>query len=149
MTTAQQVKVYDEIRCDRAILMPDRVRLRKDGCWFDLIPPNDPIRDPDYLPPGAGEKQLAQDASRGVLNERGSTHGDFKENGAIMQALKDTMRSHFGWSKLEPYEREALEMIQHKVGRILCGNHKFFDHWRDISGYAKLVEERCPKPEAK
>ena len=96
--------------------------------------------------PLTGEKQLAADPSRGVLNERGSTHGDFKENGAIMQALKDAMRQHFGWSKLEPYEREALEMIQHKVGRILCGNHKFFDHWRDIAGYAKLVEERCPKP---
>lgn len=94
-----------------------------------------------------GEKELAKDPSRGVLNERGSTHGDFQANGEIMQALKSLMHDHFGWRKLEPYEREALEMIQHKVGRILCGDHKFFDHWRDIAGYAKLVEERCPKQE--
>ena len=100
----------------------------------------------DFNPCATDEQQLAQHASRGVLNERGSTHGDFKENGAIMQTLKEAMRQHFGWDKLEPYEREALEMIQHKVGRILCGNHKFYDHWRDIAGYAKLVEERCPKP---
>lgn len=93
-----------------------------------------------------GEKELAKDPSRGVLNERGSTHGDFKENGVIMQALKECIRAHWKWSELEPYEREALEMIQHKIGRILCGDHKYFDHWRDIAGYAKLVEERCPKP---
>ena len=92
------------------------------------------------------ERELAKDPSRGVLNERGSTHGDFTENGAIMQQLKDTVRTHPGWQKLAPFQREALEMIQHKIGRILCGDHNYYDHWRDIAGYAKLVEERCPKP---
>lgn len=95
------------------------------------------------------ESALKQNPDRGVLNERGSTHGDFVENGTIMQLLKSDMRTHWGWEKLEPYEKEALEMIQHKIGRILCGNHKFYDHWRDIAGYAKLVEERCPQPEKK
>lgn len=92
------------------------------------------------------EKELAKDLSRGVLNERGSTHGDFEDNGHIMQGLKTVMRAHVGWNKLAPYQKEALEMIQHKIGRILCGDHTYFDHWRDIAGYAKLVEERCPKP---
>jgi hypothetical protein len=87
------------------------------------------------------------DSSRGVLNERGSTHGDFSENGKVMQALKVLMREHWGWQKLDTAQREALEMIQHKIGRILCGNNNYFDHWRDIVGYAKLIEERCPKPE--
>jgi hypothetical protein len=87
------------------------------------------------------------DPSRGVLNERGSTHGDFTENGKIMQSLKVLMREHWGWSKLDTSQREALEMIQHKIGRILCGNNNYFDHWRDIAGYAKLIEERCPKSE--
>lgn len=99
---------------------------------------------PDYVPPPK-EKGLAKDPSRGVLNERGTTHGDFVENGVIMQQLKDAVRFHTGWARLEPYQREALEMIQHKIGRILCGDHMYFDHWRDIAGYAKLVEERCPK----
>ncbi len=92
------------------------------------------------------EKELAKDPSRGVLNERGPTHGDFEENGKIMQSLKSVMHAHVGWNKLMPYQREALEMIQHKIGRILCGDCNYFDHWRDIAGYAKLVEERCPKP---
>jgi uncharacterized protein DUF6378 len=92
---------------------------------------------------GAGQPRGAE---RGVLNERETTHGDFVENSKIMQALKQTMRTHWGWEKLTTEQREALEMIQHKIGRILCGNNNYFDHWRDIAGYAKLVEERCPKP---
>ena len=94
------------------------------------------------------EQSLANDPSRpALLNVRGSTHGDFAENGKIMQALKEIMRCHQKWDRLEPYKREALEMIQHKIGRILCGDDSFYDHWRDIAGYAKLCEERCPKPQ--
>lgn len=78
-----------------------------------------------------------------TLAARGSTHGDFTCNGEIMQRLKLDMRNHPGWEKLAPFQREALEMIQHKVGRILCGNPNFADHWHDIAGYAKLAEERC------
>jgi len=94
------------------------------------------------------ESELATDPSRGVLNERGTTHGDFVENGEIMQALKELMRAHRKWLSLYPYQQEALEMIQHKIGRILCGDPNYYDHWRDIAGYAKLVEERCPQPGA-
>lgn len=90
------------------------------------------------------ETTLQKDPSRGVLNERGSTHGDFEQNGIIMQQLKSAMRYHEGWKELNPYQREALEMIQHKIGRILCGDPNFQDHWTDIAGYARLVEERCP-----
>ncbi len=96
--------------------------------------------------PRASEKELAKNPSRGVLNERGTTHGDFGENGEIMQDLKGILHEHKGWHRLTPYQREALEMIQHKIGRILCGDPNYFDHWRDIAGYARLCEERCPKP---
>ncbi len=93
------------------------------------------------------EEYLRQNAERSqLLNERGSTHGDFGENGKIMQRLKQSLREHPGWQNLTPWQREALEMIQHKIGRILCGNPNFYDHWRDIAGYAKLCEERCPPP---
>lgn len=76
---------------------------------------------------------------------RGSTHGDFTENGEIMQALKDLMRSRPGWQRLKPFQREALDMIQHKIGRILSGNPNFADHWLDVEGYARIVRERLPK----
>jgi hypothetical protein len=40
---------------------------------------------------------------------------------------------------LNPSQREALDMIQHKIGRILAGNPNHHDHWHDIAGYATLV----------
>jgi hypothetical protein len=41
-----------------------------------------------------------------------------------------------------PIQVEALEMIAHKIGRILSGDPNHQDHWDDIAGYAKLVSER-------
>ena len=75
-----------------------------------------------------------------TLSERGNTHGDFIANGSIMQHLKEICRNERGWVNLSPYQREAIEMICHKLGRILCGNPYHTDHWHDIAGYATLVE---------
>jgi hypothetical protein len=75
-----------------------------------------------------------------TLSIRQGTHGDFRTNGYIMQKLKDQLRAMDGWKKLSPEQREALDMICHKMGRILTGNPNEPDHWHDISGYAKLVE---------
>ena len=46
------------------------------------------------------------------------------------------------WSKLAPDQRESLEMVAHKIGRILNGDPDYHDSWRDIVGYAKLVADR-------
>jgi len=37
---------------------------------------------------------------------------------------------------------EALEMIVHKIGRIVNGDPDVTDHWVDIAGYATLIAER-------
>ena len=76
-----------------------------------------------------------------TLAARAVTHGDFVENGRIMQDLKYVTRTGVNWESLPPYQREALEMIQHKIGRILTGDSDFADHWHDIAGYATLVED--------
>ena len=76
-----------------------------------------------------------------VLSERGSRYGKFKEGADIMQELKAVMRSTSGWGGLSPSQREALEMIQHKIGRILNGDPNYIDNWHDIQGFAKLVED--------
>ena len=39
----------------------------------------------------------------------------------------------------------ALDMIFHKLARIGCGNNREIDHWRDIAGYATLVENELEK----
>lgn len=74
-----------------------------------------------------------------TLNQRAKTHGCFIENGRIMQALKMEMINSVNWNSLQPHQKEALQMIQHKIGRILSGNPNEPDHWLDISGYATLV----------
>lgn len=43
---------------------------------------------------------------------------------------------------LKPDQRECLEMIAHKIGRILNGDPHYEDSWRDIAGYATLVADR-------
>jgi hypothetical protein len=40
-------------------------------------------------------------------------------------------------------QREALDMILHKIARIVNGNPNETDHWHDIAGYATLVEQRA------
>jgi hypothetical protein len=35
-----------------------------------------------------------------------------------------------------------LEMIAHKIGRVLAGDPNHADHWDDIAGYARLVARR-------
>jgi len=77
-----------------------------------------------------------------LLAERGKTHGDFTEHATITQQLKDVMRSSPGWLILTYEQRESLEMIAHKAGRILAGNPNHQDHWDDTAGYARLVSQR-------
>jgi hypothetical protein len=97
-----------------------------------------------YLMQNPSEPSSPGDSTQQLLNERGKTHGDFSVHASMTQALKDQMGKGFGWGKLTDYERESLEMIAHKIGRILAGNPHFKDHWDDIAGYAKLVADRCP-----
>ena len=83
-----------------------------------------------------------------VLAERAKTHGEFKNHAAIAQSLKDMMRIGSNWHKLSSEMREALEMIQHKIARILNGDPEVKDHWTDIIGYAKLIEQTLKEPNA-
>lgn len=76
-----------------------------------------------------------------TLKERGSNYGDFKRQGAFAQILKDEMRVHPNWDNLSGSQREALEMIQHKISRIINGNPNYADNWHDIAGYATLIEK--------
>lgn len=77
-----------------------------------------------------------------TLAKRGNRYGDFSEHARITQTLKSAMADSQNWRSLMPDQREALEMIQHKVGRILNGDPDYHDSWHDIVGYAKLIADR-------
>ena len=79
-----------------------------------------------------------------TLEERGARYGSFEDHARICQALKDTMVfESVGKFKALPADmRQALEVIQDKVARILSGDPYYIDNWHDIQGYAKLIENR-------
>lgn len=77
-----------------------------------------------------------------ILAERATTHGDFTDNARVMQSLKRVIWQEAGWSRLTDPQREGLEMVLHKIGRIISGNANVKDHWDDIAGYAKLCSDR-------
>lgn len=77
------------------------------------------------------------DAVDKVLLERQVTHGKFKDHAKLSQELKTTVWGHT--NDLSLVQTEALEMIMHKIARILNGKSANKDHWIDIMGYAQLA----------
>lgn len=77
-----------------------------------------------------------------TLEARGKRYGSFTGHAAITQGLKRAMERSPNWENLADDQREALEMIAHKIGRILNGDPSYHDSWHDIVGYAKLVADR-------
>lgn len=79
-----------------------------------------------------------------VLDERGARYGDFFGHAAITQHLKSAAHQ-FAAERGKQFgvdQAEALDMIFHKIGRILNGDPNYADSWIDIAGYAKLVADR-------
>ena len=77
-----------------------------------------------------------------TLNERGNRYGKFKGHADISQAIKSVMFNSRQDLELAADQREALEMIAHKIARIINGDPDYVDSWVDIAGYAKLVADR-------
>jgi len=75
-----------------------------------------------------------------ILSERSETHGDFKQHAYYTQTMKGLIPPV---TELNDRQLEALEMIMHKIGRILAGNPNHQDHWDDIAGYATLGSNAC------
>lgn len=87
----------------------------------------------------------SNDIVTATLAERGARYGAFAEHSRIAQGLKDVMRAELGWKCLDNDMKEALEMVQHKVARILNGDPRHQDSWVDIAGYSRLVADRLGK----
>ena len=79
-----------------------------------------------------------------TLDARAQMYGKFKDGAALMQAIKRTMAAHASKhdKTFADDQWEALEMIVHKMGRIVNGDPDVVDHWVDIAGYATLISDR-------
>lgn len=80
-----------------------------------------------------------------TLQERGARYGEFPEHARITQNIKRSMQDSPNWQTINDDMKEALEMIAHKVGRILNGDPTYHDSWHDIVGYTKLVADKLIK----
>jgi Domain of unknown function (DUF6378) len=83
-----------------------------------------------------------------TLTDRGEKYGVFAEQARITQALKVAMWDSGNWIRIDLDMREALEMIQIKIARILNGDPSYIDSWVDIEGYAHLITQRLGKEQA-
>ena len=79
-----------------------------------------------------------------ILTERGSRYGPFITHAEITQRYKRLTHKflHNSGKELDHDQQEALDMIFHKIGRIVNGDPDYIDSWDDIAGYAKLVADR-------
>jgi hypothetical protein len=77
-----------------------------------------------------------------TLEQRGSKYGSFVDQGRIEQNIKRAMQDSPNWNELPDDSKCALEMIATKISRILKGDPEYDDSWRDIAGYAVLIEKR-------
>ena len=80
-----------------------------------------------------------------TLKERGKRYGEFFVHAVISQGIKKSMTTWPGWENLDSFHKEALEMIAHKIARILNGDPNYHDSWHDIVGYAKLAADEILK----
>ncbi len=79
-----------------------------------------------------------------TLVERGARYGKFTGHAEVTMDLKRLIRAHAIKRNqfLTDDQQEALDMICHKIGRIINGDPNYADSWVDIAGYAKLVADR-------
>jgi transposase len=79
-----------------------------------------------------------------TLDERGKRYGLFVGQAEASQELKAVMYRILTDrnTPMAPDQREAMEMICHKMARIMNGDPNYSDSWHDIAGYAKLVADR-------
>jgi hypothetical protein len=108
----------------------------ENGIWVDWD-----ISDPNGFTTGSRYRfadEKPQTDIEKTLAQRGERYGKFSSHAEISQGIKEAMGAP-GWGKLSFSQREALEMIAHKIGRIINGDPLYVDNFRDIIGYAQLV----------
>ena len=80
---------------------------------------------------------------RETLKQRGSVYGNFSTLAYTSQSMKLVCRMNPGWFSLSKTERESIEMVLHKIARIVNGGggSKMKDEIRDCIGYLTLIAD--------
>jgi hypothetical protein len=139
--TAEPKKVAERFKTATPRIYLLRKRARAES-WTEANP-MPPLSVWNKVPDPAEEKTPTTDVDA-TLDARALDYGAFKDGAALMQGIKRQMAEHAAkhGKTFADDQWEALEMIVHKIGRIVNGNPDKVDHWTDIAGYAKLVADR-------
>lgn len=73
-----------------------------------------------------------------TLTEREKSYGKYEDHARITQNIKAAMADSKNWAALPAHQKESLEMVAHKIGRILNGDPNYLDSVRDCIGYLEL-----------
>jgi hypothetical protein len=84
-------------------------------------------------------EETSDSETTAVLKERGKRYGKFSGHARITQLLKNVMHAEEGWYRMTYTQREALEMVMHKVARMINGDCTYEDNVVDILGYTELM----------
>ena len=75
-----------------------------------------------------------------ILKERQKQHGSFKTHAEAEVGLQRVVQeAGLYYSQATAVQDIGLQMILHKVARIISGGLNHSDSWEDIAGYATLV----------
>jgi DNA-binding transcriptional ArsR family regulator len=100
----------------------------------------------EIIPEPTGIEMYGEDTDTvdDTLDARAVDYGKFIEGAEVMQMLKRVVQNALSnRDKVLAHDQaESMDMIIHKIGRIINGNPDVVDHWLDIAGYAKLVADR-------
>lgn len=96
---------------------------------------------------------MSENGVEETLKERGERYGPFSGHAEASQSLKTVierhLRSNEQYNTLRRADqmiiKESLDMLAHKIGRVVNGDPTYDDNWRDIAGYALLVEKHFNK----
>jgi hypothetical protein len=78
-----------------------------------------------------------------TLQERGKRYGSFDGHAKVTQEIKFIINKalYDRQKTVTASMKESLDMIAHKIGRIVNGDPFYADSWIDIAGYAQLVAD--------
>ena len=76
-----------------------------------------------------------------LTSEKAKTHGDFDLSSLFVRRVYTEIANSPNFHNLTPPQERGLRMIVEKLSRILYGDSQFLDHWIDIEGYAKLIND--------
>ncbi len=84
-----------------------------------------------------------------MLYQRQNRYGEYPKHAELAQALKTACHRHDNgakWATMSAYQREAMDMICHKMARVMNGDPNYLDNWVDLAGYANLVVNELEAP---